>query len=82
MNISIEISLYPLEEDFKKIIKGFIKKLKSYKKLDVIHNNISTQISGEYDLVFDILKNEIKPIFDKHKSVFVFKLLSGNKVKD
>lgn len=81
MNITVEISFYPLQEDFKKIIKGFIAKLDSYDDIDLIYNNISTQFTGEYDRVFEILKKEIKPVFDNHKAVFVFKLLSGDKVK-
>lgn len=82
MNISIEISLYPLDKEFKPIIKEFINKIKSYDDISVIYNNISTQFTGEYNMVFDVLKNEIKPVFDKHKAVFVMKVLSGNKIEN
>lgn len=79
MIITVEISLYPLQEDFKSKIKDFIKGIDE-KKFDVIVNNVSTQIAGEYDEIFRILEENIKPVFEKYKAVFVIKILSGNKI--
>jgi uncharacterized protein YqgV (UPF0045/DUF77 family) len=81
MKITVEISFYPLQEDFKKIIKSFIKKIDSYDDIDLVYNNISTQFTGKYERVFEVLQNEIKPVFEKHKAVFVCKFLSGDKLK-
>lgn len=80
MIVTVDISLYPLQEDFKSKIKDFIKNIDN-KKFDVIVNNVSTQIAGEYDDIFGILQENIKPVFEKYKAVFVIKILSGNKVK-
>lgn len=82
MKLSAEISLYPLTEDFIPVIKKFINDLKQVEGLSVIHNNVSTQISGDYDLVFDVLHNHIKPVYESQKSVFVVKFLEGDKVNN
>lgn len=81
MIITLEISLYPLQEDFKAKIKDFIAGLKE-KDFDIIVNNVSTQIAGDYDEIFKLLQERIKPVFEKYKAVFVIKILSGNKVKE
>lgn len=82
MKITIDISLYPLTEEFIPIIKGFINKISEYNGVSILRNNISTQISGDYDVIMDLLKNELKDIFEKHRSVFVIKFLAGDKVND
>ena len=39
---------------------------------------MSTQIKGEYDLVMDIINQEIKETFENHdKSVFTIKILNN-----
>lgn len=82
MKISLEISLYPLEPDFKTIIKAFIAKIKSYEGVTLKSNNISTQISGDYELIMDLLRNEVKPVLEAQPSVFVIKFLAGDKLAD
>lgn len=82
MEITVEISLYPLNENFKEIIKEFILNLNKYKNISIVTNNVSTQISGEYNIIMDILKNEIKNTFEKNRSVLVAKFLIGNKLSD
>jgi len=82
MKITVDISLYPLTEEFIPIIKGFINTLEQYSGITVSRNNISTQISGEYDTVMQLLQNEIKPIFEQHRSVLVMKFLAGDKLNN
>ena len=82
MKLTVEISLYPLNENFIQHVKGFIAKLKSYEELSVLSNNVSTQISGEYDYVMQVLNNEIKNVFEEVRSVLVMKFLMGDKVND
>lgn len=82
MKITVDISLYPLNENFIPHIKGFIAKLKSYNELSVLTNNVSTQISGDYDYVMQVLNNEIKNIFEEVRSVLVLKFLAGDKIND
>ena len=58
MRITIELSLYPLTENYIPPIKEFITRLKSYQDLDIVTNATSTQIVGEHAYVFDILSKE------------------------
>lgn len=62
MNISVELTFTPLENEFETRIIEFIKKLGA-SGLTVLENPLSTQVYGEYDMVMDILKNEIKGAF-------------------
>jgi len=82
MKLTVEISLYPLNENFIQHVKSFIAKLKSYEELSVLSNNVSTQISGDYDYVMQVLNNEIKNVFEEVRSVLVMKFLMGDKVND
>lgn len=81
MDISIEISLYPLaEENFKKEIWDFIKKLRLVEGLDVVTNGMSTQVFGEYDLAVKHVMAEIKQVHHSVGSaVFVCKFIGGNR---
>jgi len=82
MKITLDISLYPLTENFIPVIKGFIAKMETYQGISVLKNNISTQISGDYDLIMGLLKTELKEIFEVQRSVFVIKFLAGDKIND
>lgn len=59
MNISIELTLTPLQDNYEEPIINFIKRLRA-SGLTIKENPLSTQIYGEYDLVMDLLKQEIK----------------------
>ncbi len=79
MQASLEISLYPFDENYKKIIKEFITKLNSKKKNLIVETNLmSTQIFGDYDEIISVLQNEMKELFRNHKAVFVMKIVGKN----
>lgn len=59
MNISVELTLTPLQDDFEPAIINFIKSLRS-SGLKVLENPLSTQVYGEYDEVMSILQKEMK----------------------
>jgi uncharacterized protein YqgV (UPF0045/DUF77 family) len=59
MNISVELTLTPLQNDFEPAIINFIKKLR-LSGLTVLENPLSTQVFGEYDSVMDVLQKEMK----------------------
>ena len=81
MKISIEISLYPLaEENFKKEIWGFIKKLRLVDGLKVVTNGMSTQVFGDYDLAVHHVMSEIKYVHESvDAAVFVCKFIGGDR---
>lgn len=79
MQVSVEISKYPLAQvDYVTAIKDFIDRINQY-ELDIITNNMSTQIFGDYDKVMHALNIELKHSFEKHETtVFVCKFIAGN----
>jgi len=81
MQISVDISLYPLKvAGYEKPILDFIDALEKEQNIDVVRNELSTQIHGDYDIVMQLLKKEIGDVFDKlPHSVFVLKLVGNNR---
>ncbi|HEA31270.1 MAG TPA: hypothetical protein ENH91_14980 [Leeuwenhoekiella sp.] len=59
MNISVELTLTPIQDDYEPAIINFIKSLRDA-DLKVIENPLSTQVYGEYDQVMKILQKEMK----------------------
>ena len=64
MQISVDISLYPLKvAGYEKPILDFIDALEKKQNIDVVRNELSTQIHGDYDIVMQLLKKEIGDVF-------------------
>lgn len=59
MNISVELTLSPLQDDYEPSIINFIKKLRN-SGLTVLENPLSTQVYGDYDVVMNLLQKEMK----------------------
>lgn len=79
MEISVEISKYPLSDDYLPYIKGFIDRLNDVEGLSVVTNTMSTQVFGDYDLVMDTLKTEIRRSWEEFgRSIFVCKFIGRN----
>ncbi len=79
MQISVDISLYPLKEEFKKPIKDFIRKIDSQGKFKVKRNNMSTSIFGEYKEIMQWITNNMEEaLLDNENAVFVLKIVGGN----
>lgn len=68
MNISVELTLTPLKDDFEPPIIEFIKKLRD-SGLTVLENPLSTQVYGDYDQVMGLLQKEVKETFQKLEHV-------------
>lgn len=77
MKIGIEISMYPFNEEYKTPIRSFIENLKNNTNLEIVTNNLSTQIFGEYDELTELVRNKILAVFEKQKAVFVMKWVGG-----
>ena len=77
MKIAIEISMYPLTEDYENEVLAFIEELKTHP----IHrqtNGMSTQIFGEYEEVMNAVNQSIKTVYTKgKKAVFNMKVLNN-----
>lgn len=78
MHVAVELSLYPLADEYVPPIHDFIERLKARPGLRVATNSMSTQLSGELDAVFEALRAEMARTFgERHRSVFVMKVLGG-----
>jgi len=78
MRVAVDISLYPLTDDFIPPIKDVIERLNTYTSIEVVTNPMSTQLRGEYDDVMAAICREVKTSFDKSpKAVFAMKILNN-----
>ena len=79
MNISIEITLMPLNDNYKDVIKDFILSIRN-SEFKVLENPLSTQIYGDYDKLIDLLKAKIKDVFSKNEGIMVnLKIVNGDR---
>lgn len=63
MNISVELTFSPLQNDYEDHIINFIKKLRA-SGLVLLENPLSTQVYGSYDVVMKVLHTEIRTAFE------------------
>jgi hypothetical protein len=76
MKASVDISLYPLAVEYIPAIKEFIGRVQQYPEVAVVRNDLATQLYGDYELIMDLLKVEVRLSWEKYgKSIFVIKLL-------
>jgi len=79
MNITVDISMYTLDADYKPAIKAFIHKLRECKGLTLVTNQMSTQINGQFDAVTGALNSCIRESMkEQNKVVFVTRYLSAD----
>lgn len=78
MQVSIEISYYPLREEYIRPIIDFIDRLNTYQDIVVQTNGMSTQVFGEYFNTMEILTKEIFRSFEVPHSVFVMKIINAD----
>ena len=78
MRVAVDISLYPLAEEFLTPIKDVIGRLNDHESVEVETNAMSTQLRGEYADVMSILEQEIKRTFEQvPKAVFAIRILNN-----
>jgi uncharacterized protein YqgV (UPF0045/DUF77 family) len=63
MNISVELTLTPLQNDFEGPVISFINALRA-SGLKVVENPLSTQVYGPYDKVMELVQTELKNVFE------------------
>lgn len=71
MNISVELTLTPLQDDYEPAIINLIKKLRA-SGLKILENPLSTQVFGDYDTVMRILTKEVKTSFELLERGIIF----------
>lgn len=78
MKTSVEISYYPLDQEFVPPIREFIDRINKYDGLVAKTNGMSTQVFGEYDVLMPALVKEIRQSFENPHSVFVMKIINAD----
>ena len=79
MKATIEISLYPLSDDFRKYIKEFIINIRKTHEIETYTDGMSSKLIGDYDLLLKILQVEMKSVLEQTKAVFIIKLARGER---
>ncbi|SFR80668.1 YKOF-related Family [Marinobacter daqiaonensis] len=79
MYLSVELSFYPMTENFKPPIKDVVDRLKK-SGLEVYADRISSEVFGEYDQVMRVLSDTMKWSFEQYgEAVFVAKFINGDR---
>ena len=77
MQVLVEISLYPLMEQYIQPIKSFIERLNNHRELWVETSATNTLVRGDYQTVMAILGNEMQRTHaEVGQAVFVAKFLN------
>jgi|TARA_B100001063_G_scaffold97794_1_gene91351 uncharacterized protein YqgV (UPF0045/DUF77 family) len=76
MQVTIDISMYPSNENFIPPIKGFIQKINTYSDLKIITFPTSTVVQGEYHHAMHCVKETISACHKEFKNaVYVMKVI-------
>ena len=80
MEISVDISMYPLQQEFEAPILAFISQLEKEESVEVVRNELSTQIHGDYKTIMALLEKEMFSVFTEiPDSIFVLKFVGNNR---
>lgn len=79
MNVTAELSLYPLESAPLEKILAFIATLTGDGRLEVVVNQLSTQVRGDLAVVMEVLTAAIERSFERGGSqALVIKILNAD----
>ncbi len=80
MEISVDISMYPLQKEFETPILAFISALEKESSVEVVRNELSTQVHGNYKVIMALLEKEMFSVFTEiPDSIFVMKFIGNNR---
>ncbi len=79
MKITVDISLYPLDSNYVPAIKAFILRLRTFPGLEIVTNQLSTQLRGEFEQVTSAINTCIhESMSGDQKVVFVTRYLNSD----
>ena len=79
MKITADISMYPLDSNYIPSIKTFILRLRTFPGLEIVTNQLSTQLRGEFDQVTTALNTCMRErMTGEQKVVFVTRYLNSD----
>ncbi|MGB0840128.1 MAG: hypothetical protein ACPGXL_08310 [Chitinophagales bacterium] len=77
MQVTLEISLYPLQAEYEASILAFLNRMQKHRGFLLKTNSTSTQIFGDYDAIMQALTKEIKVSFQEEGArIFVMKIMN------
>ena len=80
MEISVDISMYPLQKEFEAPILAFIAELEKEQSVEIVRNELSTQVHGDYKIIMALLEKEMFSVFTQiPDSIFVLKFVGNNR---
>lgn len=74
MEITLELSYYPLQNEYEEIVSAFINELMDEKRIRIDIGVMSSLITGEYRMVMDIITEKMEPYLKKYPSIFKFSI--------
>ncbi len=78
MQLTAELSLYPIQDDYIPVIQSFIDAVREHGDLVVVTNAMSTQIAGEHDRVFEVVGRQLAASYEQFGAqVLVAKFIPG-----
>jgi uncharacterized protein YqgV (UPF0045/DUF77 family) len=79
MKITVDLSMYPLDADYKMPIKAFIRRLREYSDLELVTNQMSTQIRGDHAQVLAAVNACMtEAMQDEGRVVFVARYINAD----
>jgi uncharacterized protein YqgV (UPF0045/DUF77 family) len=78
LKLTAELSLYPLQEDYISVIKGFISEAEAHPGITLVTNAMATQVCGDWDDVFALVSSCLHSSYERFgKQVLVCKFIPG-----
>jgi len=78
MKATVEISLYPLTEEYESVVLSFLDELEQNESLSFSTNGMSTQIFGESSDIFAALGRQFEKVQESGKAMIVIKAGPGH----
>ena len=80
MQLSVDISMYPLQEDYKSKIKAFLENINTNAEdVEIRTSNMSTRLFGDFQAVTYLLNAAMLESMQRYgKIVFVCKFIQGD----
>lgn len=82
MKLSAELSLYPLAGEVNQHVLAFIEDLVSSGTISAVTNSMSTQISGDWDAVFNAVNHALRISYERAgRQVLVAKFIPEHRLE-
>ncbi len=83
MHISVDLSCYPLADDYIPMIRNFINKINQHPDINVVTNTMSTQLFGEFSILMPLLTEAMDSSWaEDGKAIFVCKFINADLTPD